>query len=179
MTTSPKQISLFTEEQLTLSPEDFRANLTAKQVNDLERRMTAISAAHATNNSRGSAALGRGRKRSRVVNWNGGMVFDEVQADLEAEGYEFNRFLFQLVPKMTPSPRSNLDCCLRRLKYKWIQQHPETNLWKTGISGRRIKTGQIHGVVGNDSEFRHALDRKWGVRKVTIQELKGRVTLWK
>ena len=28
-----------------------------------------------------------------LVNWNGGMVFDEVQADLEAEGYEVQPFL--------------------------------------------------------------------------------------
>jgi hypothetical protein len=33
-----------------------------------------------------------------IVNWNGGLVFNEVQADLEAEGYEYNRLYFQLVP---------------------------------------------------------------------------------
>jgi DNA (cytosine-5)-methyltransferase 1 len=34
-----------------------------------------------------------GENVSGIVNWNGGMVFEEVQADLEAEGYEVQALL--------------------------------------------------------------------------------------
>jgi len=43
MKTSQKQISLFTEEQLTSSPEGSPANPILRQENDLERKMTATS----------------------------------------------------------------------------------------------------------------------------------------
>ncbi len=43
MTTLPKQISLFTDDELMYSQADFPANHTARQENDLERKITAIS----------------------------------------------------------------------------------------------------------------------------------------
>ena len=40
-----------------------------------------------------------------LVNWNGGMVFDEVQADLEAQGYEVLPFLLPACGKDAPHRR--------------------------------------------------------------------------
>jgi len=43
-----------------------------------------------------------------LVNWNGGLVFDEVQADLEAEGYEVAAFLIPAASVNAPHGRSRI-----------------------------------------------------------------------
>lgn len=56
-----------------------------------------------------------------LTNWNGGMVFDEVQADLEAEGYEVLPFLLPACAVNAPHRRdriwfiahSNINGCER------------------------------------------------------------------
>jgi DNA (cytosine-5)-methyltransferase 1 len=43
-----------------------------------------------------------------LINWNGGMVFDEVQADLEAEGYEILPFLLPACAVNAPHRRDRI-----------------------------------------------------------------------
>lgn len=43
-----------------------------------------------------------------LVNWNGGMVFDEVQSDLEAEGFEVLPFLLPACAKNAPHRRDRI-----------------------------------------------------------------------
>tara|TARA_R110001606_G_scaffold44036_1_gene115881 strand:+ start:45 stop:956 length:912 start_codon:yes stop_codon:yes gene_type:complete len=43
-----------------------------------------------------------------LVNWNGGMVFDEVQVDLEAIGYEVQSFILPACSKNAPHRRDRL-----------------------------------------------------------------------
>lgn len=43
-----------------------------------------------------------------LTNWNGGMVFDEVQADLEAEGYEVTPFLLPACAVDAPHRRDRI-----------------------------------------------------------------------
>lgn len=43
-----------------------------------------------------------------LTNWNGGMVFDEVQADLEAEGYEITPFLLPACAVNAPHRRDRI-----------------------------------------------------------------------
>lgn len=43
-----------------------------------------------------------------LVNWNGGMVFDEVQTDLEAEGYEVQPFILPACAKNAPHRRDRV-----------------------------------------------------------------------
>jgi len=43
-----------------------------------------------------------------LTNWNGGMVFDEVQADLEAEGYEVTPFLLPACAVNAPHRRDRI-----------------------------------------------------------------------
>lgn len=43
-----------------------------------------------------------------LVNWNGGLVFDEVQADLEAEGYEVQPFLLPACGVEAPHQRDRI-----------------------------------------------------------------------
>jgi DNA (cytosine-5)-methyltransferase 1 len=58
---------------------------------------------------------------SGLVNWNGGMVFNEVQADLEAEGYEVIPFLLPAAGVNAPHKRERVWFVARRLT-------PDTNL---------------------------------------------------
>jgi DNA (cytosine-5)-methyltransferase 1 len=46
-----------------------------------------------------------GENVSGLINWNGGMVFDEVQADLEAEGYEVQAYVLPAVSINAPHRR--------------------------------------------------------------------------
>jgi DNA (cytosine-5)-methyltransferase 1 len=61
-----------------------------------------------------------------LVNWNGGLVFDEVQSDLEAEGYEVTPFLLPACGVNAPhrrdriwfvafNPKSKRDTKVRRI----------------------------------------------------------------
>jgi site-specific DNA-cytosine methylase len=43
-----------------------------------------------------------------LTNWNGGLVFDEVQADLEAEGYEVTPFLLPACAVNAPHRRDRI-----------------------------------------------------------------------
>lgn len=49
-----------------------------------------------------------GENVSGLTNWNEGMVFDEVQSDLEAEGYEILPFLLPACAKNAPHRRDRI-----------------------------------------------------------------------
>lgn len=49
-----------------------------------------------------------GENVSGIVNWNGGMVFEEVQTDLEAEGYEVQAYLLPAASKNAPHKRERV-----------------------------------------------------------------------
>lgn len=49
-----------------------------------------------------------GENVSGLVNWNGGMVFEEVQADLEAEGYEVRPFILPACAVNAPHRRDRI-----------------------------------------------------------------------
>ena len=49
-----------------------------------------------------------------LVNWNDGLVFDEVQADLEAEGYEVQPFLIPACAVNAPHRRDRIWFCAFR-----------------------------------------------------------------
>ncbi len=49
-----------------------------------------------------------------LVNWNGGLVFEEVQADLEAEGYEIQPFLLPACAVNAPHRRDRIWFCAFR-----------------------------------------------------------------
>jgi DNA (cytosine-5)-methyltransferase 1 len=56
-----------------------------------------------------------------LTNWNGGMVFDEVQADLEAQGYEVTPFLLPACAVNAPHRRDRI----------WFVAHSNNNGYNT------------------------------------------------
>ena len=71
-----------------------------------------------------------------IVNWNGGLVFDEVQADLEAEGYEVQPFVLPACAVNAPHRRDRV----------WFVAHSNH---KGGSAG----CGQVQSEDGEVSEW--------------------------
>ena len=71
-----------------------------------------------------------------LVNWNGGMVFDEVQADLEAEGYEVQPFILPACGKNAPHRRDRV----------WFVAYAESN------GGNRASNETGRTVEGQDGQ---------------------------
>jgi len=94
-----------------------------------------------------------------LTNWNGGLVFDEVQAELEAQGYEVTPFLLPACAVNAPHRRdriwflafnatySNMFRCDKRIKYD------EVNTGEGRINALcDIDKGDVNGDA-SDSEF--------------------------
>jgi len=68
-----------------------------------------------------------------IVNWNGGLVFEEVQADLENEGYEVQPFILPAAGVNAPHKRDRVwivaknTLCNGRSRCKWEKK---SNEWK-------------------------------------------------
>lgn len=71
-----------------------------------------------------------------LTNWNGGLVFDEVQADLEAEGYEVTPFLL---------PAAGIDAPHERYRIFFVAYNHLFNVnsrrFRSGILSQQQKTG--------------------------------------
>ena len=71
-----------------------------------------------------------------LTNWNGGVVFDEVQADLEAEGYEITPFLLPACAVNAPHRRDRI----------WFVAHSTRFSTRTNqLRGLRCENGEIEG----------------------------------
>ena len=71
------------------------------------------------------------------TNWNGGMVFDQVQADLEAEGYEVLPFLLPACAVDAPHRRDRI----------WIVAHAKESGSKRLSIGKKKKSA-LNGING-------------------------------
>ena len=67
-----------------------------------------------------------------LTNWNGGMVFDEVQADLEAEGYEVTPFLLPACAVNAPHRRDRI----------WFVAYSKSIRWNGGGSEHRENSNE-------------------------------------
>ncbi len=104
MKTSQKQISLFTEEQLTSLPEASHVNPTQWQASDLERKMSDTS---------GQRCLERFGKFSRHGLWaktfsalligQEGWYSTKCRLIWKLKGTKYNRMYFQLAPSTLPT----------------------------------------------------------------------------
>jgi DNA (cytosine-5)-methyltransferase 1 len=80
-----------------------------------------------------------------LTNWNGGMVFDEVQAELEAQGYEVLPFLLPACAVNAPHRRDRI----------WFVAHSKSNGWNS----REYR--QRQGIETNQREFCKHTTQGW------------------
>lgn len=90
-----------------------------------------------------------------LVNWNGGLVFDEVQTDLEAEGYEVQPYVLLACAINAPHRRDriwfvakNTDCN----GWRGVERKEKTDKWKQ----RNTCTRDNERLRANDAEIRIA-----------------------
>lgn len=85
-----------------------------------------------------------------IVTWNGGLVFEEVQAEMEAEGYEVQTFLLPACGVGAPHKRERV----------WFVAHSVNNSnssdrrpqgEENSLQGKRRETGQSGEPVGADN----------------------------
>jgi len=90
-----------------------------------------------------------------LTNWNGGMVFDEVQADLEAEGYEVTPFLLPACAVNAPHRRDRI----------WFVAHSTRTSERTNqLRGIQSEDGEISG---QGSQTIHDAFRSDGIEGIT------------
>ena len=73
-----------------------------------------------------------------IINWNGGLVFNEVQADLEAEGYEVQPYVLPACAVNAPHRRDRV----------WFVAYKQSNRCE---SEQRIISEQKQGQFGGNS----------------------------
>ena len=148
MKTSPRQTSLFTEEKLTSSQEVSLASRTAKQGNDLERKMTATS---------GQICVEQYGKFSRHTLWAKMLLASLVGMEgwysmkcrltWKLKGTKYNRYYFQLVPSTLPTEEIGFGL-LPTVK-TWDAKKESPNMGKETI----MKNGRIVNVRKDGTEF--------------------------
>jgi DNA (cytosine-5)-methyltransferase 1 len=77
-----------------------------------------------------------------LVNWNGGLVFDEVQADLEAEGYEVQPFIL---------PAASVGNCPHKRDRVWFVAYSKSagnRKLKTANKGKQNRFNNNNGKTG-------------------------------
>jgi DNA (cytosine-5)-methyltransferase 1 len=84
-----------------------------------------------------------GENVSGLINWNGGLVFDEVQTDLEAEGYEVQPFVL---------PAAGVGSCPHRRDRVWFIAYSKDNdaRRKQSKCCERKNSTQIRGRLRNE-----------------------------
>lgn len=96
-----------------------------------------------------------------LVNWNGGLVFHEVQADLENEGYEVQPFLLPAVSVNAPHRRDRI----------WFVAHSKSNGW----NGRECKLRER--ITSDKWEFCERKTEGWDeIRTESERHSKGRTS---
>jgi DNA (cytosine-5)-methyltransferase 1 len=89
-----------------------------------------------------------------LINWNGGVVFDEVQADLEAEGYEVTPFLL---------PACGVNAPHRRFRI-WFVAYRNSN------DAGRCRYGKTGSQESKSKIIREERERVWGIPERTDEE---------
>ncbi|WP_299153103.1 DNA cytosine methyltransferase [uncultured Christiangramia sp.] len=79
-----------------------------------------------------------------LINWNGGLVFDEVQTDLETEGYEVQPFLLPAAGVNAPHERYRIWFVAYSASNRWnrSRKKPEIKNWKKrSRKNRKLERG--------------------------------------
>lgn len=96
-----------------------------------------------------------------LVNWNGGLVFHEVQADLEAEGYEVWPFLLPAVSVNAPHRRDRI----------WFVAHSTSSRLQRNVQGYG-NVIQFNEIRKAPNMFNSSSFNKWEIKERSIGELR-------
>ena len=83
-----------------------------------------------------------------LVNWDGGLVFNEVQADLEAEGYEVFPYVLPAVSVNAPHRRDRIFFVAYSVNYRHSAKRKKESRPDSlqGISGQTMDTREFNGT---------------------------------
>ena len=108
-----------------------------------------------------------------LVNWNDGLVFDEVQADLEAQGYEVWPYLLPACAVNAPHRRDRIwfvaysDKCAERpprpsgeIKSNWGKNNDEQSEWRKQAKQRYECSNVLRADTHANSARRRKSDKK-------------------
>jgi len=103
-----------------------------------------------------------------LVNWNGGLVFDEVQSDLEAEGYEVQPFLLPAAAVNAPHRRDRVWFVAWNAKGAREGEEREVQRGQNTFTHRVRRTIQRNatdtnsrGLEGSTKVGRNSIDVEW------------------
>ena len=91
-----------------------------------------------------------------IVNWGGGLVFEEVQTDLENKGYEVQAYILPACGKNAPHKRERTwfiaHSKLHKNKYSnnGGSQQEERNIWREN-KGNVFNTYNSNGIITNSN----------------------------
>jgi len=94
-----------------------------------------------------------------LTNWNGGMVFDEVQADLEAQGYEVTPFLLPACAVNAPHRRDRIWFIAANTRFTRQERVIKNilqgrNKSRTKSTSSSLQSGNLENVFTNTSDTR-------------------------
>jgi DNA (cytosine-5)-methyltransferase 1 len=111
-----------------------------------------------------------------LVNWNGGLVFDEVQADLEAKGYEVQPFILPACGLNAPHRRERVWFVAHCNSYGQHRSNGEHGVY-TSERGQHAQRNAfesvIHGVVTHTSGEGLQVPRQAGQRQFKSEDREG------
>lgn len=89
-----------------------------------------------------------GENVSGLINWNGGLVFDEVQTDMETEGYEVIPFILPAAGVNAPHKRDRVWFVAKNTMHgRCVQREFEQKRTKDGKQ-RNVSAGDSNGICG-------------------------------
>ena len=102
-----------------------------------------------------------------LINWNEGLVFDEVQADLEAEGYEVQPYVLPACSVNAPHRRDRVwfvahshKCNDRRTPRQNESQSKKERLSERNEVRESAESGEVFGNVANTKRGSKQRERK-------------------
>jgi DNA (cytosine-5)-methyltransferase 1 len=98
-----------------------------------------------------------------IVNWNRGLVFDQVQTDLENEGYEIQPVIL---------PAGSIEAPHKRERVWFIAYNNQRDREKIGFQTGREEYLESNGRNGNDSNSKSHGHRRGKNKQLPIRERK-------
>ena len=101
-----------------------------------------------------------------LTNWNGGVVFDEVQSDLEAQGYEVTPFLLPACAVNAPHRRDRIWFVAynSNARLKGVQFGGENRVYESEITTNSTGIGQPrkeHGKTERRRATKTSVPNDW------------------